>query len=126
MDKINRTKTDPEQDNHLHKGAILQPFDHGRVFKGLGIAKWYCRRDLIGDSFVQYYLGAWPNNDDRARHFLRLHGIVLLFASDKAETPPICGFRLRMICSGVNRFRVSACLLPKPKTLIFNLDSFQS
>ena len=37
----------------LHKGAILQPPGPGRAFKGLGVAKRYCRRDSIGDSFVQ-------------------------------------------------------------------------
>ena len=37
----------------LHKGAGLQPSGTGRAFKGLGVAKWYCRRDSIGDTFVQ-------------------------------------------------------------------------
>ena len=40
-----------QQPPGLHKGAVLQPFDHGRVFKGLGIAKRYCRMDSIGDMF---------------------------------------------------------------------------
>ena len=54
----------------MHKGAILQPARPGRAFKGLGVAKRYCRRDSIGDNFVQgamtkYWTfarsGAWRN-----------------------------------------------------------------
>ena len=37
----------------LRKGAILQPARPGRAFKGLGDAKRYCRKDLIGDNFAQ-------------------------------------------------------------------------
>ena len=35
----------------LHKGAILQPSGPGRAFKGLGVAKWYCSMDSIGNGF---------------------------------------------------------------------------
>ncbi len=35
------------------KGAILQRVDDCGVFKGLGVAKRYCRRDSIGDRFSQ-------------------------------------------------------------------------
>ena len=31
----------------------LQPSGSGLVFKSLGVAKQYCRIDLIGDTFVQ-------------------------------------------------------------------------
>ena len=72
----------------LRKGAVLQYPGVQRAFKGLGVAKRYCRRDLIGDTFVQCYLGARSNSADRARHFLRLHGVVLLFAPGKTRTPP--------------------------------------
>ena len=37
----------------LHKRAVLQLPDSGRIFKGLGVAKRYCRRDSHGDIFVQ-------------------------------------------------------------------------
>ena len=40
----------------LRKGAILQRSGAQRVFKGLGVAKRYCRRDSIGNSFVR----GWP------------------------------------------------------------------
>ena len=54
----------------LHKRAVLQPSRSGRVFKGLGVAKRYCGRGSIGDSFVQGAMiehwtfardGAWRN-----------------------------------------------------------------
>ena len=47
----------------LRKGAILQPARPGRAFKGLGSAKRYCRKDSIGDSFVQpdSFYSASPN-----------------------------------------------------------------
>ena len=35
----------------LHKGAVLQPPGPGRAFKGLGVAKRYCRRKVNGDRF---------------------------------------------------------------------------
>ena len=50
--------------------AVLQHLDPGCVFKGLGVAEWYCTIDFIGDSFVQgaitkYWAftrgGAWRN-----------------------------------------------------------------
>ena len=31
----------------------MQPYGPGQSFKGLGVAKRYCRIDLIGDTFVQ-------------------------------------------------------------------------
>ena len=31
----------------------MQPSDHGRVFKSLGVAKRYCRGDSISDRFSQ-------------------------------------------------------------------------
>ena len=37
----------------MHKGAVSQRPSLGRAFKGLGVAKRYCRRDSIGDNFVQ-------------------------------------------------------------------------
>ena len=37
----------------LHKGVFLRPLGHGRAFKGLSVAKQYCRRDSMGDRFVQ-------------------------------------------------------------------------
>ena len=48
----------------------MQPSSLGRDFKGLGVAKRYCRMDSIGDNFVQgdmtkYWVftqgGAWRN-----------------------------------------------------------------
>ena len=39
--------------NCLHKRAITQQPSERRVFKDLGIAKRYCRRDSMGNSFVQ-------------------------------------------------------------------------
>ena len=38
----------------LHKGAVLQLSGPGRAFKGLGVAKRYCRMDSIGDTLTQY------------------------------------------------------------------------
>ena len=37
----------------IAKGAILQPSGPGWTFKGLGVAKRYCRDNLVGDIFVQ-------------------------------------------------------------------------
>ena len=53
----------------LHKGAVLQPPGLGRAFKGLGVAKRYCRRDSIGDSFSR-----------RADRFLTPPPACLLFS----------------------------------------------
>ena len=48
----------------------MQPSRSGRTFKGLGVAKRYCERGSIGDSFVQGAMikhwafargGAWRN-----------------------------------------------------------------
>ena len=48
----------------------MQPPNPGQAFKGLGVAKRYCRRNSIGDNFVQgamtkYWVftqgGAWRN-----------------------------------------------------------------
>ena len=38
----------------MHKGAVVQPSDPGRVFKRLGVAKRYCRIHSIGNTFMQY------------------------------------------------------------------------
>ena len=52
-----RTSTHPKKRPasvaELRKGAILQRSDPRRFFKGLGVAKWYCSIDSIGDTFVQ-------------------------------------------------------------------------
>ena len=37
----------------LQKGAITQQPSDQRTFKGLGVAKRYCRISLIGDTFMQ-------------------------------------------------------------------------
>ena len=52
----------------LHKRAVSQRPDSELVFKGLGVAKRYCRRDSIGDSFLQRrprggHPGAPPGSD---------------------------------------------------------------
>ena len=52
----------------LHKRAVSQRPDSELVFKGLGVAKRYCRRDSIGDSFLQRrpragHPGAAPRRD---------------------------------------------------------------
>ena len=52
----------------LHKRAVSQRPDTELVFKGLGVAKRYCRRDSIGDSFLQRrpragHPGAPPGSD---------------------------------------------------------------
>ena len=52
----------------LHKRAVSQRPDSELVFKGLGVAKRYCRRDSIGDSFLQRrpragHPGAAPGRD---------------------------------------------------------------
>ena len=52
----------------LHKRAVSQRPDTELVFKGLGVAKRYCRRDSIGDSFLQRrpragHPGAAPGRD---------------------------------------------------------------
>ena len=44
----------------LHKGAVLQPSGTGRAFKGLGVAKRYCRINVISDSFPQRRPGTVP------------------------------------------------------------------
>ena len=56
MDKINRNKTGPQKGTPsgkgLCKGAILQRFDPGRVFKGLVVAKRCCSADSISNTFI--------------------------------------------------------------------------
>ena len=52
----------------LHKRVVAQRPDSELVFKGLGVAKRYCRRDSIGDSFLQRrpragHPGAAPGRD---------------------------------------------------------------
>ena len=52
----------------LHKRAVSQRPDTELVFKGLGVAKRNCRRDSIGDSFLQRrprggHPGAAPGRD---------------------------------------------------------------
>ena len=52
----------------LHKGVVSQRPDSELVFKGLGVAKRNCRRDSIGDSFLQRrprggHPGAAPGRD---------------------------------------------------------------
>ena len=37
----------------LHKGTVLQPSGPRRVFKGLGVAKRYCKINVISDTFMQ-------------------------------------------------------------------------
>ena len=60
MDKTNQTKTGPQKGTPsgkgLRKGAVPQHPGPGRAFQGLGVAKRYCRRDSIGDSFVHRFL----------------------------------------------------------------------
>ena len=41
----------------LQKGTVSQLPDPGRVYKGLGVAKRYCRITVIGDTFLQCRLG---------------------------------------------------------------------
>ena len=41
-------------DGGVHKGAISQSSGLGRAFKGLGVAKRYCSRDSIGNTFVRW------------------------------------------------------------------------
>ena len=61
MDKSTVSKPDPRRESSTgrlaHKGAVLQPSGLRWAFKGLGIAKRYCRRNSNGDSFVQAFLG---------------------------------------------------------------------
>ena len=56
--KHHRTAPDsvPDCAHHrtgLHKGTVVQRSSERRVFKGFGVAKRYCRIDLIGDTVVQ-------------------------------------------------------------------------
>ena len=37
----------------LHKRTVSQPFGPGRIFKDLGVAKRYCRINVISDRFLQ-------------------------------------------------------------------------
>ena len=37
----------------LHKGTVVQRSDAGRVFKALGVAKHYCKTNVISDTFMQ-------------------------------------------------------------------------
>ena len=57
MNKLTGSKLGPEKEitteRGLHKGAILQTSGSGRTFKGLGVAKRYCRLDSIGDTFMR-------------------------------------------------------------------------
>ena len=48
-----RLLTLPAHVSGLRKGAVLQHPGHGRAFKGLGVAKRYCRRNSISDTFMQ-------------------------------------------------------------------------
>ena len=48
---VNRPRA-PQRPGVAQRSAILQPFSPGRAFKGLGVAKRYCRRDSIGDRFM--------------------------------------------------------------------------
>ena len=74
MDKPNRIKTGLQKrilnGKTCTKERFRNPPDPGRRFKGLGVAKRYCRMDSIGDNFVQgamtkYWAfarsGAWRN-----------------------------------------------------------------
>ena len=54
MDKINRIQKPGIAEGNprrfgLHKGAVLQHPGLERAFKGLGVAKRYCRRNVNGD-----------------------------------------------------------------------------
>ena len=40
-------------DDGLHKRTVLQRSGAGRIFKGLGVAKRYCRINVISDTFMQ-------------------------------------------------------------------------
>ena len=56
MDKSpeqNRGKTTTNNKKRVRKGAVLQRSKPGWAFKGLGVAKRYCRRNSIGDTFMQ-------------------------------------------------------------------------
>ena len=54
MNKSTASKPDPAGGGGgLHKGAVTQPSGPGRAFKGLGVAKRYCRKVSMADSFVQ-------------------------------------------------------------------------
>ena len=56
MDKATGTK--PEENKHKRRGTVAQRsgFTTPRsrtAFKGLGVAKRYCRIKVIGDTFLQ-------------------------------------------------------------------------
>ena len=53
-----KTTTNNEED--LHKGAILQHLGPGRAFKGLGIAKQYCANESNSKWFAQGSLSTKP------------------------------------------------------------------
>ena len=61
-----RLLTLPAHVSGLRKGAVLQHPGHGRAFKGLGVAKRYCRRDSICDTFVKWgFQRTWYSPIDR-------------------------------------------------------------
>ena len=66
MDKSTGSKPDPRRRSPSGKGCTKERFCNtpafGRAFKGLGVAKRYCRRDSISDSFVQYRPTAVASN----------------------------------------------------------------
>ena len=82
----NRIPEGNPQQCGLHKGAVLQPSGPEQAFKGLDVAKWYCRRDSIGNSFVQclgaptQYIGSRSICDDMIfmsqAHLLRRFSIT--------------------------------------------------
>ena len=50
----------------LRKGTALQRLDPGRVDKGLGVAKRYCRIKVIGNTFIDLGTPACPRTKIRA------------------------------------------------------------
>ena len=55
----------------VRKGAVTQPSGPGRDFKGLGVAKRYCRKDPIGDIFTQYWIPGLVQHRDPLKRRIR-------------------------------------------------------
>ena len=93
--------------NDLHKGTVLQHLVPGRVFKGSGVVKRYCKRDSISNSFVQCCLEiriepgsqvhALPPSTQagpRVRHQSR-NPLSIWCGPSRSSSAPGCGNTLR-------------------------------
>ena len=59
-DKLGEANVSSSVAGGLQKRTVLQPFGPGRIFKDLGVAKRYCRINVISDRFLQRHPESVP------------------------------------------------------------------